>query len=132
MHNRNVKMGHWCILVKYNNNLIFFDPYGDFIDDQLHYIDPEYNELVNQDYPVLSKLLYECPYKVHYNPFRLQKLDENISTCGRHCAVFLKYFKDYPNVDDYAKDLLDFKKNGYDIDELIVTLSDLLANNKLN
>lgn len=125
-------MGHWCILVSKGNDIYFFDSYGDYIDDQLNNIDSSYNKRVNQDYPTLSKLLSEAPQKIHYNPYQLQSMDNGSATCGRYCALFLKYFENYKNMDDFAKELMEFKKKGYCLDQLVTDLTDKLAGKKLS
>ncbi len=125
-HDNNSVMGHWCILTRDKNNINFFDPYGQYIDNQLDNIDESYNQRINQDYPILSKLLGHSPYKIHYNPFPLQSFDNGSATCGRWCAVYLKYFKDFKDIDAFGECLMGYK-DIYDLDELIVKLTDKLA-----
>lgn len=82
--------GHWCCLFKADNNLLeFFNPYGGWPDDSLDYIPEEFRIKTNQDYPYLSKLMYESPYELSFNEHKFQKLNKNIKTCGRHCAFRL-------------------------------------------
>lgn len=125
-HNNNTFYGHWTALYMKGNKIFFFDPYGDVVDDQLDNIDPNYNMIVNQDYPYLSKLLHDSKYNIYYNPYRLQKLQKGINTCGRWCAIFLKYINEYGDIDDFVKVFKNYKKEGYDLDELIVYLTDYL------
>jgi len=123
-HNNTTIRGHWCMLTKNKNNLYFFDSYGNEVDDQLEHIDPEYNKLIGQNFPFLSKLLHECPYNLYYNPYRLQSLENNSETCGRWCGLFSKHFKEFKDIDDYSKEFLKYKKKGFDLDELVVRLTD--------
>lgn len=85
--------GHWCAIIKYGNTVEFFDPYSGYPDDVLKHITPEFRMHSNQKYPYLTRLLYECPYKIEFNDHKYQKLSNDISTCGRHCAcrVMCKY-----------------------------------------
>jgi len=122
-HNNSVISGHWCIITRNKNNLYFFDSYGNFPDDQLEHIDSQYNELVGQGFPFLSKLMHNCPYNLHYNPYRLQSLENNSSTCGRYAGLFSRHFKEFKDIDDFSKELLKYKKKGFDIDELVVKLT---------
>lgn len=81
--------GHWCCLFLENNILEFFDPYGFKIDKQLEFIDDNFRKKSNQDYPYLSRLLLNSPYKLTYNDKKLQENDKDVSSCGRHCCIRL-------------------------------------------
>jgi len=119
--------GHWTCVVKNNkNNITFFDSYGTFPDDQHDQIDKEYAHSIDQAYPALSKLLLECPYKIHYNPHQLQKYGDDIATCGRHCGLYMRY-KKIP-VEEFCNFILDQKKKGYNLDELIVEMTNKYLN----
>lgn len=111
--------GHWCSLSKdRNGNLTFFDPYGQFIDDCLDYTPINYKGY-------LSKLLYKYVCKggkVEYNNDKLQKLSNNIATCGRWCGFYLR-FHNIP-IDIFGDIFDEYKKKGYNLDEIIVKLTD--------
>ncbi len=96
--------GHWVCLIKQNNLIEFFDPYGMKIDEQLKYSK-------NKD-PLLSLLLLKSPYLLKENTTRLQKMYKNISTCGRHVClrIILKELK----LNEYIK-LLKNNKNNPDL-----------------
>lgn len=87
--------GHWVCLIRHNNKIEYFDPYGKPPDNPLDYVDPKLKKKLGADYPILSKLLYESPYKIVYNGYPLQTLSKNISSCGRHVGLRL-VLKDYP------------------------------------
>lgn len=115
--------GHWTCLLRKNDQIIFYDPYADFIDDQLLNIDKKYREDSNQTKNYLSELLYHSPYEeIHYNDHPHQRHMYGVNTCGRHCSVFLKLGLD---VDDYNELLEDLKNiyNNKNFDELIVDLT---------
>lgn len=82
--------GHWCCLWKLNNSTVsFFNPYGGYPDASLKHIPEHFARISNQDYPYLSLLLYNSPYKLTYNERQYQEKNKNIKTCGRHCGVRL-------------------------------------------
>lgn len=83
------KWGHWCVIFKRGNTLEFFDPYGTYIDDELKHIDEYFRNESNQNYPYLTRLLFESPYDIEYNEHKFQKKGNNIRTCGRWCACRL-------------------------------------------
>lgn len=79
--------GHWCCLLKYGNNVEFFDPLGKFIDDSLDVIDDKFKKKSGQDGYHLSKLLIDSPYNLKCNNYPFQKNNKDIASCGRHCAL---------------------------------------------
>jgi hypothetical protein len=86
----NTFVGHWCALLLNDDGLSFYDPYGHFIDDQLKFVPDEYKKESGQVRNELTRLMYYSPFKkLHYNPHRHQNVPKS-STCGRHCALFLK------------------------------------------
>lgn len=111
--------GHWTALCKNKTGINFLDSYGDIIDDQLLKID---KKIKGQDKKLLIKLLLKCKYTIFYNDIKLQKLNTNIATCGRYCALYLKY--DYLNVDEFTN-LLISKAKQYKLtpDQLVCLLS---------
>lgn len=89
------KIGHWVALIdRGNRELEFYDPYGFEPDEELNF---------NNDYhlrihggiitPHLSALIESGFWKVKYNNKQLQKYLEDVNTCGRYCALRIK-FKD--------------------------------------
>lgn len=81
--------GHWVVLTynKNNNELEYFNSYGDYPDEFLHLVDENLKKKLNEDYPYLSRLLLDSGYKLTYNDKQLQKLDNNIATCGRYVVL---------------------------------------------
>jgi hypothetical protein len=79
--------GHWVLIHRLNKkNIEVFDSYGLGIDDELDYIDDSFRKNSNQLKAHLSKLLAECPEKVHYNDKQFQRLGPDVRTCGRWCV----------------------------------------------
>lgn len=100
--------GHWCCIFKLcPHKLEFFDPYGTFVDDELVNIPKKFRIESGQEYPYLSHLMYESPYKLTYNQYKFQKTGKGINTCGRWCVLRLKLrnmcleeFQEYFDNDD--------------------------------
>jgi hypothetical protein len=117
--------GHWvCIWKLDKQTLSFFNSYGGYPDDSLLYIDGSFRDKSNQEYPYLSELFVNSPYKLTYNEFEFQKHKKDIKTCGRHCVVRL-YCR---NLDD--KEYYDFieaykRELGVTADELVTLLTPL-------
>ncbi len=76
--------GHWTLVSKVNKDVVeFFDSYSLAPDDELKWINPRLKKKLNSDYPHIMRLL--LPYKeVKVLPYRLQKMNNNVSTCGRY------------------------------------------------
>ena len=105
-------MGHWCCILWNKDGISFYDPYGDFIDDQLDFINQDYRIETNQIKGALSRLIYNSPFKkIHYNPHKHQNINNKDSaTCGRHCSLFLKYGEEpekYNKFIQFASEYLD-------------------------
>ncbi len=117
--------GHWTLLTKNASGINFLDSYGDLPDDQLQFIDSNFRKKSNQDYKHLINLLLKTRLPIFYNNADLQELSSNIATCGRYCAIYLKY--DNINVDEFAR-IIKKLASSYDLscDELVtlVTICD--------
>lgn len=114
------KYGHWVGLLRYNGHIEFFDSYGKFIDDQLDFVPRKFRRQLGEDYPYLSKLLYESPYEIIYNPYKLQKSKDEISSCGRHVIMRCTFY-DFP-LDDYVR-MLTSKTEINNPDEFVTYLT---------
>jgi len=113
------RTGHWTCVTKNKYGINFLDSYGDVIDDQLKYVD---SSIIGQNKKYLLELLAKAKKPIYYNDLKLQKLNTNIATCGRYCALYLKY--NYMSVDDFMNTLLK-KAREYDVspDLLVCMLS---------
>lgn len=85
--------GHWCTVFRGpggDDGLVeFFNPYGGYPDDSLKFIGKGFAAKTNQDYPYLSRLMMESPYRLSYNQYAFQRHANDVKTCGRHCAARL-------------------------------------------
>lgn len=119
MYNSSPTFGHWCCLSKNDYGYNFMDSYGDLPDFSLEYSDPEFNKNFGQDKKYLAGLLMNADEDVYYNHIPLQELSNNSATCGRYCALYLR-FRDM-KIDDFAKMIKKLSKNlGISCDELVV------------
>ena len=111
----NESSGHWCCMIKKGREIEFFDPYGDEPDAQKDGIPMRKLEQMNMDKPLLADLLSDSGYRVIFNKVQLQKLKNDVQTCGRHCVTRLLYSA-YP-IKRY-REIID--KSGLTADEFVV------------
>jgi hypothetical protein len=99
--------GHYVGLCRRpNGNIEVHDSYGKFdVDDEMSFVSKKYNEGKER---ILSKLIYESPYKYEYNDHHLQSENPMISTCGKHCIMRL--MNPDISINEYAKVLKSFIK----------------------
>jgi len=83
--------GHWTCMIKNGRTIEFFDPYGEPPDYQKDSIPKPLLERMRMTEPKLAELLLNSGYKVIYNKEQIQKLSDDVQTCGRHCVVRLLY-----------------------------------------
>jgi len=95
-NNKNINVGHWtCILGSNDKTLIFFDSYGNIVDSEqnLYYNKTLFQKLYYRSGKkrIVELFLKSKKYKKYeYNHKSLQKNNDNINTCGRHCVTFIK------------------------------------------
>lgn len=93
-------VGHWIALYRNEllNTIYIFNSYGKKPDDDLLYSE-------FYIFPDLSKLIIYDPYDYNFEYFNypFQKFNKEIiiATCGRWCAIFLKYFDSINDVDEF-------------------------------
>lgn len=92
---QNEQQGHWTCLIKRGKTIEFFDPYGEPPEAQKDTLSEAHLEKMRMNEPLLADLLTNNPYKIIYNKEQLQKLQNDVNTCGRHCVARLLYHK-YP------------------------------------
>ena len=87
LNNRNY--GHYCCLLRSPKGMEFFDSYAYKPDDQFRQFSKQ--KLNYSGAPYMSKILASYPGSVEFNEVQLQEDDSDIATCGRHCALRIKY-----------------------------------------
>lgn len=97
--------GHWVAMTcsPVDGSLMFFDPYGDFVDTEIDLIPEPWRTESGQSNKYLSKLLLESDRELNYNEFQFQKLDKRVKSCGRWSCLFVI-------LNHYGMDLYTFKK----------------------
>jgi len=76
--------GHFCILLKYDNTVEWFNSYAYYPDRQKNMLNKAMNVMLGQNENFVTELMKNSTgYKLIYNKKRLQKLKEGINTCGR-------------------------------------------------
>jgi hypothetical protein len=109
--------GHWIGLLKYNNIIEFFDPYGLIPDKELSWLSMKTRRMLNQATPYLSNLLRNERYI--YNRVRYQNTDSYVNTCGSHvCHRIYRLINDDMDLAEYhrfMKDISVKNKMGFDL-----------------
>jgi hypothetical protein len=113
------RVGHWTCLSLNQDGINFLDSYGDVIDDQLQFVD---SSIIGQNKKYLIKILAKSKLPLYYNDIQLQKYSNDIATCGKYCALYLKF--NYMLIDDFMKVLIkNSKRLKMTPDELVCLLS---------
>lgn len=118
--------GHYTCLFRRCDDpstLEFFDPLGIPMDDELEWIPKDFRRKSNQDYPYLTKLVYESGYNLIYNKYPLQKMMTNNNVCGRF--VGLRIILKYLTIDQFVD--LFIKNKHYSSDWLASALTVFIA-----
>ena len=91
--------GHWCVLIKKKDSIIWFDSYGIQPDNELNFVSKITNKLLKQEPNQIRLLMASSSpdLKRFYSKTRYQKNGNHINTCGRWVAlaIFLLYQLDY-------------------------------------
>ena len=134
LYQREPREGHWCSLVRIDDNIYYFDPYGYAIDTPLNWVSHKVDESLGQGSKWLSKLLDKSNLNSFYNTFDYQghkdifnKEDNkrySIATCGRHSCSFVKYMMKYKtNLRKYKQYMEGLKrKTGLNFDDIVSQL----------
>ena len=113
--------GHWTAILKYNDIIETFDPYGLKYDNELDWISNNAKAKLHEDVPLLSQLLNKTNHKVIYNKTRFQSMSKDISTCGDHCVsrIYRLTYNDF-DLDEYTS-YMKHIKDEYDLtyDEIV-------------
>ena len=87
-------VGHWIAVIKHGKHLEIFDPYAMEIDEELQFSQYNLRRHNGKKVPHLTHLLYSSPYKISYNDVQLQKFKHHVNTCGRWCALRVRFRSD--------------------------------------
>lgn len=115
----NMDTGHWVCMIKRENTIEYFDPYGGYKpDSERKWLSQAQLEKLGQDEPTLSRMIKAGGYKVESNPHHFQKEAPGVNTCGRHCCVRL--LNANLSLPEYAKMV---KDSGQSPDEFVTHLT---------
>jgi hypothetical protein len=82
--------GHWVALIRINDNLIFFDSYGIYPDDELNFVSRITNRLLGNKYNVIRNLMKSNPkLKPQFSKTKYQRDSVGVNTCGRWVCIAL-------------------------------------------
>jgi hypothetical protein len=107
--------GHWTAMIKDGRQIEFFDPYGEPPDAQKDGISKNQLEKMRMEHPDLTRLLEDSGCHVVFNKVQLQKIANDVQTCGRHCVCRLLYYK--LSIGKYRQMI---QKSGMTPDEFVV------------
>jgi hypothetical protein len=83
--------GHWCCLLRRNNHIEFFDPYGETPEEVMDNIPQQLLNQLDENQPYLTNLLRQCGLPVYYNTHGFQQDKNEVNTCGRWCVTRCLY-----------------------------------------
>jgi uncharacterized protein YcgL (UPF0745 family) len=94
-------VGHWTALCRLNQTYIFYDSYGNALQEDFSYIPKSLRNQLGIEKDYLKNLLKDK--HVITNHIDFQKMKDNIMTCGRFVAIFLYVFKRGYSLSDFEK-----------------------------
>jgi hypothetical protein len=106
-------VGHFVCIVKQNNNIYLFDPYGCPIDKELSFVDKAQRILLGEDKRLVERLINKCNCEVNIyeNNNQFQSLKEGVSCCGRWCVLFIEMCKMGYDIDEFSKFIFTASEN---------------------
>lgn len=119
-----INNGHWVAILRYNNIIEYFDPYGEDVDNPLiKWLSCLERIKFNIPIPYLSRLLNNYKGNVVYNGFDFQQEKPNINTCGSHCIFrIINLLKHNYDLKQYYNLLVKLKqKYKINFDEIVAT-----------
>jgi hypothetical protein len=119
--------GHWTAIMRIDDNIEYFDSYGNKPDLPLTW-SKNINASLGQSIPYLSQLLNKTNRNVFYNDFQYQKENRDIATCGRHCIFrILCLTKNYYNLKQYCNFIKGLKyKSNESYDDIVSYMINLI------
>ena len=118
--------GHWTCVLKYNNTIEMFDPYGiKELDEELKWIPCSERIKLKQAVPYMTRLFnsIEKPQKGIISSIEYQDDKNNVNSCGRHVVYrILKLLDDDMNIEQYYNHMKKLRK-AYNLtyDEIVST-----------
>jgi len=118
--------GHWTAILKYNNKIEMFDPYGiKELDEELDWVPCTERIKLGVAIPYITRLFNSIkkPQKGILSTFEYQDDHYNVNTCGRHVVYrILKLLNNNMNIDEYYKHMKKLRKEfNLTYDEIVST-----------
>lgn len=119
--------GHWTAIMRIDDNIEYFDSYGNKPDFPLTW-SKDINASLGQSIPYLSQLLDKTPLDVYFNDFQYQKENKDIATCGRHCIFrILCLTRNFYDLKQYCNFLKGLKhKSNESFDDIVSYMINLV------
>jgi hypothetical protein len=92
--------GHWCVLVRRNNDVFWCDSYGMSPKESINLIPTFIRKMLGQENDEIKRLYQSARkegFTVHENEFEFQADSPNINTCGRWVLFFIECIKEGMN-----------------------------------
>lgn len=98
-----VNQGHWVCVMKYGDIIEYFNSYGSKPEYDFKFIPTMIRHLLGQGGNLLTKLLRtkNKGQKIYYNKKKLQKINNNVNTCGRWVVARVLAMKVGYELDDF-------------------------------
>ena len=96
-----INVGHWTALCRLNQTYIFYDSYGNTLQEDFSYIPISLRSQLGIEKDYLKELLKGK--HVITNHVDYQKMKDGVDTCGRFVAMFLYIFKKGYSLEDFEK-----------------------------
>jgi hypothetical protein len=114
--------GHWGLLFRQGETVEWFDSYSYKPDGEFSFIPVDFRKINDMMYPMLTKLLYESGQPIHYNNYKMQSANNNITTCGRWVLVRWRFRG--LDIDDFYKMFKHIRKaSGLSFDEIVYAMT---------
>jgi hypothetical protein len=119
--------GHWVAVMRYENTIEFFCPYGSSPyspNSPLEWNSPEENAVVDATHNYLEDLLNKAKtegWEVIYNKMDFQEKRNNVNTCGAFCVWrVLCLMEDNMNLSAFQNGMKELhKRMGISYDEIV-------------
>jgi len=119
--------GHWVAVMRYENTIEFFCPYGSSPyspNSPLEWNSPEQNAVVDATHNYLEDLLNKAKtdgWDVIYNKMDFQEKRDNVNTCGAFCVWrVLCLMEDNMNLSAFQNGMKELhKRMGISYDEIV-------------
>jgi hypothetical protein len=107
-----MNQGHFVCIMRYKNVIEYFNPYGTLPEYDFKFIPTYIKHLLGQGGNLLTKLLKtkEPNQQIYYNKKKLQKINDNINTCGRWSVARIWAMLCGYELDDFIEKCEDKKK----------------------